>query len=99
MVYRGTDLNLVGWKEDFMLSYATPVPAQTAALAYLKKAAGYTEGPLFLVGHSKGGNLALYTRSIPRRSSGPGSRGSGPLTAPASTTAPSPPTATGKSGP
>ena len=61
VVYRGTDLNLVGWKEDFMLSYATPVPAQTAALAYLKKAAGYTEGPLFLVGHSKGGNLALYT--------------------------------------
>ncbi len=61
VVFRGTDTSLVGWKEDFMLSYMTPIPAQTAALAYLEKAAAETAGPLILVGHSKGGNLALYS--------------------------------------
>ena len=61
IAYRGTDPSPVGWKEDFMMSYVTPVPAQTAALAYLEKAAANTEGPLYLAGHSKGGNLALYS--------------------------------------
>ncbi len=61
IAFRGTDPSLVGWKEDFMMSYVTPVPAQTAALAYLKKAAENTAGPLYLSGHSKGGNLALYS--------------------------------------
>ncbi len=60
IAYRGTDPSLVGWKEDFMMSYMTPVPAQSAAVAYLKKAAERTEGPLILTGHSKGGNIALY---------------------------------------
>ena len=61
IAFRGTDTTLVGWKEDFMLSYMTPVPAQTAALAYLDQAAAATSGPLYLVGHSKGGNLVLYS--------------------------------------
>ncbi len=59
--FRGTDSSLVGWKEDFMLGYETPVPAQLAALDYLKKAAREMPGALSLCGHSKGGNLALYT--------------------------------------
>ena len=70
VVFRGTDTTLVGWKEDFMLSYMTPVPAQTAALAYLEKAAAATAGPLYIVGHSKGGNLALYSATY----TGPGIR-------------------------
>ena len=61
VAFRGTDPSLVGWKEDFMMSYVTPVPAQSAALDYLKKAADHTSGPLYLTGHSKGGNLALYS--------------------------------------
>ena len=61
VVFRGTDTSLVGWKEDFMLSYMTPVPAQSAALAYLDRAAAGTKGPIWLIGHSKGGNLALYS--------------------------------------
>ena len=61
VAFRGTNPSLVGWKEDFMMSYTTPVPAQTASLAYLKKAAENTAGPLYLTGHSKGGNLALYS--------------------------------------
>ena len=58
--FRGTDPTLVGWKEDFMMSYMSPVPAQSAAVDYLRKAAAETEGPLILAGHSKGGNLAMY---------------------------------------
>ena len=42
IAFRGTDPSLVGWKEDFMMSYVTPVPAQTSALAYLEKAAANT---------------------------------------------------------
>ncbi len=61
VAFRGTDTSLVGWKEDFMLCYVTPVPAQTAALAYLERAAAVTTGPIILAGHSKGGNLALYS--------------------------------------
>ena len=56
--FRGTDSTLVGWREDFELSYASPVPAQTAAIDYLLAAPA---GPLLLLGHSKGGNLAAYS--------------------------------------
>ena len=59
--YRGTDAALVGWKEDFMLGYETPVPSQLAAMDYLKSVSGRLSGDLYLSGHSKGGNLALYT--------------------------------------
>lgn len=61
VAFRGTDPSLVGWKEDFMMSYMTPVPAQTASLDYLKEVAENTAGPLYVTGHSKGGNLALYS--------------------------------------
>ena len=59
--YRGTDSSLVGWKEDFMMGYESPVPAQTSAVRYLKTVAEITSGSLYLSGHSKGGNLALYS--------------------------------------
>ena len=58
--YRGTDTTLVGWKEDFNLSFECPVPAQQAALAFAEEAAERTVAPLYLMGHSKGGNLAVY---------------------------------------
>ena len=63
IAYRGTDKSVVGWKEDFMMSYESPVPAQSAALEYLNLTASRTRGPVYLVGHSKGGNLALYAAS------------------------------------
>ena len=60
IAYRGTDHTLVGWKEDFMMSYLSPVPAQARAVEYLAMEAGKTARPLVLTGHSKGGNLAAY---------------------------------------
>lgn len=58
IVFRGTDDTLLGWKEDFCMSYTTTM-AQREALKYLKNnikgAKKYRVG-----GHSKGGNLAEY---------------------------------------
>ena len=58
--FRGTDGTLVGWREDFDMSYQAAVPAQVAAVMYLEKAAEMDDRPIRLVGHSKGGNLAAY---------------------------------------
>lgn len=57
---RGTDDTIVGWKENFNMSYMFPVPAQTDAAMYLEKAAAAKEGDIIVGGHSKGGNLAVY---------------------------------------
>ncbi|PJM78912.1 DUF2974 domain-containing protein [Bifidobacterium scaligerum] len=58
--FRGTDDSLIGWKEDFNMAFQYPVPAQRAASAYVDTVARLWEGPLILLGHSKGGNLAIY---------------------------------------
>ena len=60
VAFRGTDSTLVGWREDFMMSYETPVNAQEAAAVYLMQAAEKHHGPLMCGGHSKGGNLAAW---------------------------------------
>lgn len=58
--YRGTDNTIVGWKENFNMCISTPVPAQFEAVRYLEYISEFTEGPIRLGGHSKGGNLAVY---------------------------------------
>ena len=60
VAFRGTDNTLIGWREDFNMAYQPVVPGQEAAKAYLEQVAGLTDRPLRLVGHSKGGNLAVY---------------------------------------
>ncbi|NLM06594.1 MAG: DUF2974 domain-containing protein [Tissierellia bacterium] len=60
IVFRGTDTSLVGWKEDFNMSYTFPVPAQEEALKYLEDVAEKIDGRLLVGGHSKGGNMAVY---------------------------------------
>ncbi len=60
IAFRGTDATIVGWREDFNMSHACPVPSQTQAEQYLLRVAAATQGKLYLCGHSKGGNLAMY---------------------------------------
>ena len=68
VVFRGTDNTLVGWREDFNMAYQTRVPGQQAAAYYLLKAARHTDRPIRLIGHSKGGNLAVYAAAcVPER--------------------------------
>lgn len=61
VAYRGTDETIVGWKEDFNMAFTAPVPAQKSSVRYLEKAARRFSGPLCTGGHSKGGNLAVYS--------------------------------------
>lgn len=60
VTYRGTDDTLVGWKEDMNMCFLPVVPAQLKAVEYLKTVAKKHEGKLIVIGHSKGGNLAVY---------------------------------------
>ena len=67
VAFRGTDNTIVGWREDFNMAYQTRVPAQEAATLYLTRAAGLSDRPLRIVGHSKGGNLAVYASACVSR--------------------------------
>lgn len=68
VVYRGTDQTLVGWKEDFHMSYLEQIPSQEEAMQYLHEVAQYWDSTILLGGHSKGGNLAIYAAAnAPKR--------------------------------
>ena len=61
VAYRGTDNTIVGWKEDFNMSFSDLVASQTESVKYLEKIANkYPEKKILVGGHSKGGNLAIY---------------------------------------
>ena len=61
VAFRGTDDTLVGWKEDFNMSFLSPVPGQTEAKLYLERVARHFPSCRLMVGgHSKGGNFAVY---------------------------------------
>ena len=63
LTFRGTDDSIIGWKEDFHMTYMDQVPAQKTAVNYLRKAMDALPGQFILTGHSKGGNLASYAGS------------------------------------
>lgn len=64
LAFRGTDATLVGWKEDFNMSFMDLVPAQLEAAGYVQEVAAEFPGLLRLGGHSKGGNLAIAGASL-----------------------------------
>ncbi|QJD73682.1 Mbeg1-like protein [Lactobacillus acetotolerans] len=57
--FRGTDDSLVGWKEDFEISFKK-TSAQQKAVEYLTRIMKNDDENYLLGGHSKGGNLAEY---------------------------------------
>ena len=61
IAFRGTDATIVGWRENFNMSYMMPVPAQQSAVDYLNQTAKGVFRKYWLGGHSKGGNLAIYS--------------------------------------
>lgn len=64
VVFRGTDDTLIGWKEDFHMTYMDHVPAQKRAASYLQHVMKeFPKGRFMVAGHSKGGNLAAYACS------------------------------------
>lgn len=58
--FRGTDTSITGWRENFNMAFTSPVPAQAQALRYLEAVAPSLPNRIYIGGHSKGGNLALY---------------------------------------
>ena len=61
IAFRGTDNTIIGWKEDFMMSFQC-VPAQESAAEYLSGTMS-KDRDYYVGGHSKGGNLAVYAAS------------------------------------
>ncbi|NBK97427.1 MAG: DUF2974 domain-containing protein [Erysipelotrichia bacterium] len=74
VAYRGTDTSMLGWKEDMKMTYLDEIPSHHLALHYLehifddlsvttsffglRRKMNYPK--VYLGGHSKGGNLAMY---------------------------------------
>lgn len=61
LVFRGTDDSVIGWKEDFQLTYSREIPAHRSAMTFLEDYLPNLSGRITVSGHSKGGNLALYS--------------------------------------
>ena len=64
VVFRGTDRSWQGWAEDAAMGLSFPLPGHRMAARYLAFAAQRHPGPLFVMGHSKGGNLAEYALAV-----------------------------------
>jgi hypothetical protein len=72
--FSGTDGSITGWKENLMMTYSKDLPCQILAKDYVKETiadipeTSYLFGlkkkkvypKMYLTGHSKGGNLAMY---------------------------------------
>lgn len=61
VAFRGTDETIVGWKEDFNMGFLSPVPSQELSVKYLNVVTQRFHCPFYIGGHSKGGNLAVYS--------------------------------------
>ena len=64
VAFRGTDNTIVGWREDFNISFLPQTPGQSEAAAYLNRLAAATIEPIRVGGHSKGGNFAVYAAAF-----------------------------------
>lgn len=60
IIYRGTDLSISGWKEDLNLGISETIDSHSVGLDYAKRILEKYKGNFYLLGHSKGGNIALY---------------------------------------
>ena len=60
--FRGTDDTIVGWKEDLNMGFLEEIPSQKQAVEYVARIARqYGDRTIRIGGHSKGGNLAVYS--------------------------------------
>ena len=60
--YTGTNMEIFSWKEDFNLMFLDNVPCQILGSEYLNKVGEiYPSKKIRIGGHSKGGNIAIYS--------------------------------------
>lgn len=62
--FRGTDLSITGWKEDFLMSFTAETEGAKEAVSYINDVAASVDGDFILGGHSKGGNFAMYAAAF-----------------------------------
>lgn len=67
VAFRGTDNTIVGWKEDFNLTFMSETAGQKRAVEYIDFYFGDKTDKLILGGHSKGGNFAVYAGAFCRK--------------------------------
>ncbi len=60
IIFRGTDDSLTGWKEDLDIYTKKSIPSHQLAVDYINEATEKLDGEFIILGHSKGGNVALY---------------------------------------
>ena len=64
--YRGTDNTIVGWKEDFNMSFKSHIASQISAKQYLEEIAKeYPSSKIIIGGHSKGRIIKVYNNDGP----------------------------------
>lgn len=59
--FRGTDNSIIGWKEDFAMSFDKTVGSQKCGLSYINEVKEINDNNIIITGHSKGGNVAVYS--------------------------------------
>lgn len=60
--FMGTDNSINGWKDDFNMSFMDNVSCQIEGRKYLNMIANkYPNKKIYLGGHSKGGNISIYS--------------------------------------
>ena len=64
VAFRGTDNTLVGWREDFNMTYLAKTAGQDEAANYLSEVIAGCGMPVRVGGHSKGGNFAVYAAAF-----------------------------------
>ena len=64
IAFRGTDATITGWRENFNMLYTSPVASQKLCVPYTESVASKIPGKITLIGHSKGGNLAIYAGAV-----------------------------------
>ncbi len=60
VAFEGTDSSIVGWLEDLELIYKYPIVSQQRGCDYLNKVIKVWDRNIYIGGHSKGGNIAMY---------------------------------------
>lgn len=61
IIYRGTDNTIAGWKEDILTAIIDEIPSQKLAAEYANEILKEDSiNRYYILGHSKGGNLAYY---------------------------------------
>ena len=64
VAFRGTDNSLIGWKEDFNMSFLYETPGQKSAAVYLSRHFADETRLIRVGGHSKGGNFAVFASAF-----------------------------------